>query len=56
MDDAGNPSPSLFWGTYAAPVSQPLSRLIVEAPHPLFDLHTEHEAAELFVQIQAGGC
>jgi hypothetical protein len=55
MDDAGNPSPSLFWGTYAAKVGQPLSRVIVEAPHPLFDLHTEHEAAELCVQIQAGG-
>jgi hypothetical protein len=53
MDASGNPTLANFWGTFIAP-SKPFARVIVEAPHPLFDLRTEHEAADLFIQLQAG--
>jgi len=54
---SGHPAPALFYGTYAAPRVVPsLSRaLIVEAPHPLFDLDTELQATAVFVQSASRG-
>ncbi|HEX4460352.1 MAG TPA: hypothetical protein VIA18_20385 [Polyangia bacterium] len=55
VDAGGAPSPALFWGTYAAPITTPTPsrRLAIEAPHPIFDANTEHQAADLFVQSGA---
>jgi len=49
---SGHPAPALFYGTYAAPrvVPTPSRALVVEAPHPLFDLDTELQATAVFVQ------
>jgi hypothetical protein len=64
VDAAAQPAPSLFWGTYAAPRAPTVATratLAIEAPHPLFDIGTERESADLFVQggarylIIAGG-
>jgi hypothetical protein len=50
-DGTGLPSPSLFWGTYAAPVvaPSPARDLVVEAPHPIFDTNTEVQSAAVFL-------
>ena len=50
-DSTGLPSPSLFWGTYAAPVvaPSPARDLVVEAPHPIFDTNTEVQSAAVFL-------
>jgi hypothetical protein len=55
VDATGAPSPSLFWGTYAAPRTAPLPsrHLVVEAPHPIFDTNTEHQASAVFMAAQA---
>jgi hypothetical protein len=53
VDAAGAPSPSTFFGTYAAPLAAPSRALIIEAPHPIFDADTEHQAADLFAQSGA---
>jgi hypothetical protein len=55
LDSSGNPAPSLYWGTYAAPVTAPAhARLLaVEAPHPIFDTNTEIQAADTFIQGSA---
>jgi hypothetical protein len=47
----GVPAPALFYGTYAAPrvVPSPSRSLVIEAPHPLFDLETELQATAVFV-------
>jgi hypothetical protein len=47
---SGQPAPSLFYGTYAAPrvVPSPSRALVIEAPHPLFDLDTELQATAVF--------
>jgi hypothetical protein len=47
----GSPAPSLFWGTYAAPVTtpSPARSLVVEAPHPIFDTNTEIQSAAVFL-------
>ena len=49
---SGSPAPALFYGTYAAPrvIPSPSRALVVEAPHPLFDLQTELQAPAVFVQ------
>ncbi len=53
VDAVGTPAPALFWGTYVARAGAGFARVIVEAPHPLFDTHTEREAADLFVHVRA---
>jgi hypothetical protein len=55
LDASGSPSPSLYWGTYAAPVTPSAhGRLLaIEAPHPIFDTNTELQAADTFVQGSA---
>ncbi len=55
LDGSGAPAPSLYWGTYAAPIAlpSPWRRLAVEAPHPIFDANTEHQSADLFLQTGA---
>jgi hypothetical protein len=55
LDANGTPSAMLGWGTYAAPRTLPVPsrRLAVEAPHPIFDSATEHQAADLFLQTSA---
>ena len=54
-DATGRPAPSLFYGTYAAPrtAPSPSRALVVEAPHPLFDLDTEEQATAVFVASAA---
>ncbi len=49
---SGKPAPALFYGTYAAPtvVPSPSRALVVEAPHPLFDLDTELQATAVFAR------
>jgi len=51
VDATGHPSPSLFWGTYAAPVStpSPARDLVIEAPHPIFDTNTEIQSSAVFL-------
>jgi hypothetical protein len=48
LDASGEPTPKLFWGTYAALVVAPggakTRRLAIEAPHPVFDKNTAEEA------------
>jgi hypothetical protein len=55
VDASGQPAPSLYYGTYAAPrvVPTPSRALVVEAPHPIFDLDTEREATAVFVATAA---
>jgi hypothetical protein len=55
VDGAVAAAPSLYWGTYAAPRTRPTPsrRLAVEAPHPIFDANTEHQAADLFLKTGA---
>jgi hypothetical protein len=50
-DGQGHPAPSLFWGTYVAPVTapSPTRDLVVEAPHPIFDTNTEIQATAVFL-------
>jgi hypothetical protein len=52
FDAKGKPAPQKFWGTYAAPdvVSAHARPLVVEAPHPIFDVDTESESTELFLR------
>ncbi len=51
VDAGGQPSPSLFWGTYVAPVTapSPARDLVVEAPHPIFDTNTELQSTAVFL-------
>jgi hypothetical protein len=55
VDGSGNPAPSLFYGTFAAPatIPTPSRALVLEAPHPIFDIDTELEATAVFVQSAA---
>jgi hypothetical protein len=56
VDGAGAPTPARFWGTYAAlgrPQATPSRDLVVEAPHPVFDTGTEHQAAAVFAAGRA---
>jgi hypothetical protein len=52
---SGQPVPALFYGTYVAPrvVPSPSRALVVEAPHPLFDIDTELQATAVFVRSAA---
>jgi hypothetical protein len=59
MGNDGRPTPQRFWGTYA--LREPASAgpdggtrlLAIEAPHPLYDVHTSEEAAHLFGATRA---
>jgi hypothetical protein len=55
VDANGRPAPSLYYGTFAAPrtVPVPSRALVVEAPHPIFDLDTERQATAVFVASAA---
>jgi hypothetical protein len=55
VDASGHPAPSLFYGTFAAPrvVPTPSRALVVEAPHPIFDIDTELQATAVFLQSAA---
>jgi hypothetical protein len=55
VDASGQPSPALYYGTFAAPaiVHSPSRALVVEAPHPLFDTSTELQATDVFAKSGA---
>lgn len=55
VNAAGQPSPALYYGTFAAPqaVRSPSRALVIEAPHPLFDISTELQATDIFVKSGA---
>jgi hypothetical protein len=55
VDASGKPAPALYYGTFAAPrtVPTPSRALVVEAPHPIFDIATELQATAVFVQTAA---
>jgi len=55
VNAGGQPAPSLYYGTFAAPaaVHSPSRALVVEAPHPLFDTSTELQATDVFAKSGA---